>query len=1155
MNYQMAAAGAYILYLIGLALSAKLMNLTGSNYYIFMGLMSAIGFSAVAIFVWFWGKLRRGKAPAEGDSSSAGGAQEVDLLIRDADARLAASKLAQGAGISNLPVIFVIGQQGSVKTSTILHSGLDPELLAGQIYQENNVVTPTRAANVWFANNSVFAEAGAKVLADGWAWARMVQRLKPGNLKSVVGGSSQAPRGALLCFDCEWFTRPGSGDQLASTARLLQARLGQISETLGISFPVYVLFTRTDRVPFFAEYVRTLTNDEAAQVFGITLPIRQGQSAGVYAEEETRRLNAAFDALFYSLCDRRIEFLPRETDADKLPGAYEFPREFRKVRTALVQFLVDVCRPSQLRASPFLRGFYFSGVRPVVVNEMALPQTPAEPRKASYSGAATGIFGVAQFGAAPQGQAAQPQVTGTKKVPQWLFLSHLFHYVILKDRAAMGASGSSVRTSKLQRTLLALAAIFCLIFSVLFIVSYAKNRGLETNAITAAQAIPSADASGNNLASVESLRKLESLRQSLELLTRYESEGAPTMYRWGLYSGSSMYPEVRRIYYNRFKQLLFGQTQEGVRAGLEKLPATPGPNDAYGPTYDALKAYLITTSNHDKSTKPFLSPFLLARWSQNRGVEAERMQLAQKQFDFYSEDLRIANPYSSENDPVAVDRARKYLAQFSGIERVYQFMLAEAGRQNPTVNYNAKFAGSADAVLNNRDVSGAFTKGGWAFMQAAIKKADQYFGGERWVLGDYAAANIDRAKLEQDLQNRYTSDFIAQWRDYLKRSVVLKYANLKDAATKLNLQSGNQSPILELFWLASQNTAVDSPKVTEAFQPVHQVVPAASVDRFVSPSNQPYLNSLLTLQNAIDQAANAPSGPDPATAQATMGTASNARMTVKQVAQNFRIDPEAHTEATVQRLLEEPITNAEGLLRRMGPDELNGKGKAFCAAFNLYPFNSNATAEATMQDVSQLFKPNEGVLWTFYEQNLKTFVLRQGNTFVANPSGGVSINPAFIAFLNTAARISEAFYKGGPEPHFTYTVTPLKAEGIQNLILTIDGATMNAPAQGGPPKQFVLPGPGTHAASLTATVNGAPVGGRQDGLWGAFRLFDAADRWDPAGNGYKLEYRLVSSNRLGRLGSAAEAGAPAYFQLDLGGVPAFFRKGPQGMHCISQVAK
>ena len=48
--------------------------------------------------------------------------------------------------------------------------------------------------------------------------------------------------------------------------------------------------------------------------------------AGVYAEEETRRLVGAFDSLFYSLADKRLHFLPRESDPQKIPGAYEFPR-------------------------------------------------------------------------------------------------------------------------------------------------------------------------------------------------------------------------------------------------------------------------------------------------------------------------------------------------------------------------------------------------------------------------------------------------------------------------------------------------------------------------------------------------------------------------------------------------------------------------------------------------------------------------------------------------------------------------------------------------------------------------------------------------------------------------------------------------------------
>ena len=72
----------------------------------------------------------------------------------------------------------------------------------------------------------------------------------------------------------------------------------------------------------------------------------------------------------------------------KLPGIYEFPREFRKLRTLLVQLAVDLCRPSQLRTGPFFRGFYFTGVRPVTITTggpAAVREEPIEPASASRS--------------------------------------------------------------------------------------------------------------------------------------------------------------------------------------------------------------------------------------------------------------------------------------------------------------------------------------------------------------------------------------------------------------------------------------------------------------------------------------------------------------------------------------------------------------------------------------------------------------------------------------------------------------------------------------------------------------------------------------------------------------------------------------------------
>src|SRR6185437_3171736 len=138
--------------------------------------------------------------------------------------------------------------------------------------------------------------------------------------------------------------------------------------------------------------------------------------------------------------------------------------------------------------------------------------------------------------------------------------------------------------------------------------------------------------------------------------------------------------------------------------------------------------------------------------------------------------------------------------------------------------------------------------------------------GEAWVLGQQATANFDIGKLQQELKTRYSTEFVNQWRAYLKGATVVRYTSLKDAAAKLMLNSGNQAPILQLLSLCSTNTAVDDPAVANVFQPVQAVVPPNAVDHFIAPQNQNYVNALLALQTAIDQIANQPGTPDPAAA-------------------------------------------------------------------------------------------------------------------------------------------------------------------------------------------------------------------------------------------------------------------------------------------------
>lgn len=1101
-------------------------------------------------------KMDSGESEKAGGGGAAEAGEEVtdlDELLEEAQGRLEEANLEKGAGLATLPAVLVLGETGSAKTSTLLHCGLAPELLAGQMYDESNLL-PTPTCNLWFAERCVFAEMAGKLLGDSDNWGKLTKRLLPGKGAALLGTAKEAPRAALVCVDAETLLSP-SPDPLAATTRKLRAQLGELSQSLGVNLPVYVLFTRTDRIPFFTEYVSKLNDEESARILGATLPIVE-ERRGAYAEEETARLNAVFERIFRGLCNARPNYLSRETNPAQLSAIYEFPREFRKIRVPLVRLLVELGRPSQLTAAPFLRGFYFSGVRPILVNELA----PA-PAEAESSQAAAGRIGATGIFRAQSGLAAGPaaaRIVGTRKVPQWVFLGRLFHDLLLADQTARSASASSIRASMPRRILLAAASVFCLLYSGALAISYGHNRSLEAGILEASKGIAAVDSAPTASASLDSLQKLESLRQSLDTLETYGRKGAPWSYRFGLYEGDALYPDVRQVYFARFRQLLLQPTQNTIVESLDALPATPGPD--YGPTYDSLKAYLITTSNHDKSTSAFLAPVLLNRWSANRNIDAPRMDLARKQFEFYGDELRAGNPFSSVNDAAAVGKARQYLGQFGSVQRVYQAMLADAAKAGPPLNFNKQFPGSAEEVVDGYDIAAPFTKPGWAFMRGALKNPDKYFAGEAWVLGDQGGGNIDRAKLAQQLTDQYYSEFIKQWRAYFKAAAVVKYAGLPDASKKLAKLSGNESPLLALFWLASQNTAVDVPEVANVFQPAQAVVPPASVDRYIAPPNQAYMNALVTLQASVETVAAQPNGNDAAAAQ-TLTNATAAKVAARQVAQTFRIDPDGHLEAAVGKLMEDPITNVEALLRNLGPAELNGKGKGLCTAirsvFGKYPFNPAATSQATVADVNGILRKPDGAFWKFYDDNLQKLLPRQGPQYVAASAGGVNLNPAFVAFFNQVAAFSDFLYAGGAQdPHFAYALKPVPAEGIQNLGLKLDGQTLAYTGGDAPAKQFTWQGSGAHEAKATVKFGGGPdlAWSTSDGLWAIFQFFNKAETWKPSGTGNVLEWVI----RIGKDPVMLPSGKPltVRFDLDMNGGPQLFQKGYfSRMACPAEVAK
>ena len=1143
------------------------LHLSGTTEMLVRTLLMTLGF---ALYGWVaWGISRRKQKKEEARAAAQSGAAvpagpptgaDIDYLVRQAETHLANAHLGKDAKLSALPIVFVLGEPGSAKTSAFVHSGIEPDLIAGQVLQDNAVI-PTRPANFWLARRWVYLEAGGTLLNNQPEWLHLIKKTQPSSFKSALHKRSNAVRTAVVCVDSESFIRSGGDDSLTATARNLNARLGEISHTLGIQFPFYVLFTRLDRLSFFPEFFSTLTDDEVNQIFGVTLPVRNASQNGVYAEQEARRLTGSFNELFYRLCDKRPVYLGREHNETNLPKIYEFPREFRKLRNSLVRFLVELGRPSQVRANPMLRGFYFSGVRPITVNEGSPAVKSADSGAPRLRQAATVLFDADAI--VPQ-QAMQERSARTRRVPQWLFLGHLFGNLLPSDRA-IGASAVNARGELLRRILFmggsALLGLWCLGMTI----SFFGNRSLESRVENAASQISRYETggAGQQLPSVDSLHRLDTLRQSVQLLSLYRREGAPIGLRWGLYVGNTIYPSVRRLYFNRFYQLLFGATQTSLLEWMRKLPDQPGANDDYTYTYNTLKAYLITTSNPEKSTREFLTPVLMDRWAAGRDVDYERRELARNQFDFYADELPLGNPFSGDTEGETVEHARAYLARFNAIESVYQFMIAEANRQKPPVNFNKQFAGSAAYVVNSKDVPGAFTAEGWKFMQDAIHHVKRYFGGERWVLGERNYSNLDPDKVVPELQARYEKDFMGNWRAYLANSSVVPYASIPDAAHKLSQLSSNQSYLMALFCLATVNTINASDQAKSPFQPVHYVEPSGCMDRLSTEHNTGYLTALATLQSSMDRVAHS-SVPDDATVAQTLTDATNALGVTRQIAQNFTIDRDANpgVHEMVQKLMEDPIRYAQGLLARLGPAQLNSQGRHFCEDFSglahKYPFQTSSHIDATLAEIDAFFRPNDGRLSTFYDQVLKNYVDKVGGRYVARSDSHVQVTAGFLSFLNRAQALSDALYRGGTQsPKLIYSMTALPAEGLQSVTLTLDGQVLHSSGKGGVTHEFTWPGTTQQAARLSGSLGGPELGFiSYDGLWAAFRFFGDADRFQENGNTYTLEWvprQGVSAQPI-RLPNGRTLTLP--FSLDLKGAPPIFKKGYlAGLQCVSQVAR
>ena len=164
--------------------------------FVVQAIVMVIGILAAAVATWIMTRGNKKKSGAEkvalGRRSPRGSHRYGRTAGRG---RSAAGRGAAGEGfqMGKLPAIVLMGETGAAKTTTMVQSGAEPESLAGQVYEENNIL-PTPAANFWFAHHTVFVEMAGKLLGDSDSWKRLIGRLQPPKAAALLGTAEQVPR-------------------------------------------------------------------------------------------------------------------------------------------------------------------------------------------------------------------------------------------------------------------------------------------------------------------------------------------------------------------------------------------------------------------------------------------------------------------------------------------------------------------------------------------------------------------------------------------------------------------------------------------------------------------------------------------------------------------------------------------------------------------------------------------------------------------------------------------------------------------------------------------------------------------------------------------------------------------------------------------------
>ncbi|TDV16449.1 type VI secretion system membrane subunit TssM [Paraburkholderia caballeronis] len=758
-----------------------------------------------------------------------------------------------------LPWYMVVGSPGAGKTTLVLNSGLDFPDAAQMNASSIRERVETANCDWWFTNEAVLIDtAGRYTVQDGSGaspGSDAGPQTKPdaaavnaaewrGFLDLLRKRRPRAPiNGALLVVSVEELLNRSPANR-TTLAAAMRARLGELRQQLGVRFPVYVLVTKLDLLPGFAEYFQSLTGEGRSQVLGFTLGYRQdgGQDGEPEGAQDLRQRCAAETRLLEHRLEEGINVrLQEEYEGDRRKKLYAFPGEFRSLAAQLLDMIGLVfldSRYDDTQLGSLLRGVYFTSA--AQTNEV-IPADRTTLLQRLRRGLA-GITGEVAAAVAPASATASAAASAPT-VYRGYFLRSLFQRVILAEGHLVRPNlrwEFRFRTLRVVGHLLSVVVAVWLIGAL--IVSFGNNRDYLAAIGKKTDALAQRVGGFRKVAQPGAMAGVLSASRDLPQYRDLDLDSPGGAYRYGLYTAPPVVDASDTTYANLLTQMLLPQVSGRLEAVLEtQLRA----GDADG-VYRTLSIYLMLYEAAHYDAKA-VKAWVLDDW-EHAGTGAamgDRSAMARHLDALFTDGQRVT-PRAPLNADL-VQRARDFLDRNPVAGRLYERAVADMQKDAPDNITLTRAAGPQAAAVFalvagstlERGVPGLYTYDGYhdVFNRRLPEFLAQAQTRDAWVMGrDDAGSKLarqaiarvpgaDRDKLADEVRRQYLTDYGNYWQQFLDDIRPLNGSPAGGIALDLQALrtlSAPESPLVKLARTAVHETSLtlddgpDDPSLTDA---------------------------------------------------------------------------------------------------------------------------------------------------------------------------------------------------------------------------------------------------------------------------------------------------------------------------------------------------